>query len=129
MTGDTNDLLARLKVTLPAKWFADSTPILDGLLTGLASAWSWLYALLVFTRNQTRLATATGTFLDAISADCLGPALPRRTAEPDATYRLRIARELLRERNTRTALVAALTDLTGRPPIVFEPTRPADTGA
>lgn len=127
--GDTQDILSRLKSTLPPRWFQSSTPILDGLLTGLASAWTALYDLLSLTRRQTRLATATGSFLDAIAQDFLGRTLPRRTTEPDTSYRRRITLELVRERDTRSAVIAALTDLTGRVPIVFEPARPADTGA
>ena len=129
MTGDLQDMLARLKATLPARWFPDSTPILDGLLTGLAQTWAYLYAKLAFVRLQTRLATATDGFLDAISRDYLGAMLPRRLSEPDAAYRVRIRKELLRDRNTRNAVVSVLTDLTGRVPVVFEPSRPADTGA
>jgi hypothetical protein len=129
MTGDTQDMLARIKATLPQSWFADSTPILDGLLTGPAAIWSGLYALLTYTKAQTRIATATDSFLDAISTDFFGALLPRRTAEQDTPFRTRITRELVRQRNTRTAIISALTDLTGRTPIVFEPSRPADTGA
>lgn len=129
MTGDQTDMLVRLKSTLPARWFADSTAILDGALAGLAWAWSWLYAVLSYVKLQTRLATATDSFLDQIALDYLGPRLPRRIAEPDPSYRRRISLELLRERGTRNAVIQALTDLTGRPPIVFEPSRPADTGA
>jgi hypothetical protein len=126
---DTQDLLFRLKATLPTRWFEGDTPILDGVLTGLASAWSSLHIFLNFTRNQTRISSATGDFLDAISHDFLGSMLPRRAVEPDNTYRHRLALELVRERDTRTALQSVLIDLTGRPPIVFEPSRPADTGA
>ena len=129
MLGDTSDMMARLKVTLPAHWFSDSTPVLDGVLTGLASTWSWIYRALAYSKNQTRLATATDTFLDAISSDFLGAALPRRIQEPDIVYRPRIARELLRERDTRAAVISTLLDLTGHLPIIFEPARPADTGA
>ena len=129
MTGDTPDMLSRLKSTLPLRWFADSTPVLDGLLTGLAATWSWLYAALAYTRLQTRIATATDSFLDAIATDFFGLRFPRRPAEPDIAFRPRIQRELLRPRDTRAAVIAVLTDLTGRPPQVFEPTRPADTGA
>ncbi len=129
MTDHTLEMLARIKATLPSRWFADTTPILDGLLTGLASTWSSIFKMLVYVRLQTRLATATDTFLDAISRDYLGSHLPRRTAEPDPSYRRRIALELLRGRSTRAALQAVLTDLTGRAPIIFEPTRPADTGS
>ena len=49
-------------------------------------------------------------------------------SEPDAAFRVRIQKELVRERNTRNAVVSVLTDLTGRTPEVFEPSRPADTG-
>jgi hypothetical protein len=129
MIGDQADMLARLKATLPTGWFPDSTPILDGLLSGLAQTWSQIYGLLSFVRQQTRLATATGGFLDGISRDFLSRLLPRRLSEPDAAYRVRIGKELLRERNTRHAVVSVLTDLTGRSPTVFEPARPADTGA
>jgi hypothetical protein len=129
MPSPTSDMLSRLKSTLPSRWFQGATPILDGLLTGLASAWTTLHDLLDFTRLQTRLSTASGSFLDAISQDLLGPILPRRSGEPDSSYRRRITRELVRDRNTRTAIIAALADLTGRTPIVFEPARPADTGA
>ena len=129
MIGDTADILARIKSTLPSRWFADDTPVLDGVLSGLAASWSWLYGALAYTRLQTRLATATDTFLDKISLDFLGHRLPRRAGEPDAAFRPRITRELLRERGTRAAVIAVLTDLTGRAPLVFEPARPADTGA
>ncbi len=128
MTSDTNDMLRRLKAALPRRWFADNTPLLDGLLTGLASTWVWLYQALAYTKRQTRLGTATDQFLDLISDDFLGTALPRRTAEPDAAFRTRISRELLRERNTRSAIASALGDLTGRAPTIFEPARPTDTG-
>jgi hypothetical protein len=69
MTGDTNDMLARLKMVLPARWFADATPILDAVLTGLANAWSQLYGLLATVKLQTRLATASGVFLDIAAKD------------------------------------------------------------
>jgi hypothetical protein len=128
MTGDQTDMLARLKAVLPQRWFPDATPVLDGVLTGLASAWATLYAMLGYIRAQTRIATATDGFLDLASADYFGPALPRFPGESDAAFRVRIAREMVRERATRPALVAALTDLTGRAPAVFEFARPADTG-
>jgi len=128
MIGDTQDMLARLKATLPQSWFPDSTPILNGLLSGMARVWEHIYGQLSFTRLQTRLATATSGYLDAISKDFLGTLLPRRLAEPDTAFRVRIQKELVRERNTRNAVISVLTDLTGRTPLVFEPSRPADTG-
>jgi len=37
-------------------------------------------------------------------------------------------KEILRERVTRKGMAAALTDLTGRAPVIFEPRNPSDTG-
>jgi hypothetical protein len=128
MIGDTNDMLGRLKQVLPARWFADVTPILDALLTGLASAWSGLYALLGYVQTQTRIATATGIFLDIASVDYLGGALPRRAAEADAAYSQRIRENLLKPSATRAGLVETLINLTGRAPVVFEPLNATDTG-
>jgi hypothetical protein len=128
MTGDENDMLARLKLVLPPGWFADTTPILDAVLTGLAAAWSGLYALLTNVKSQTRIATASGIFLDLAAGDYFGSALPRRAGEADAAYSARIRANLLAPRATRAGLVAALTNLTGRAPVVFEPLNAGDTG-
>ncbi len=129
MTGDTNDVLARIKAVLPARWFPDATPLLDGLVTGLADAGAWLYALLANVKLQTRLATATGGYLDMIANDYFGVRVLRRAGQVDPAFRARIETELLRERGTRPALVSVLEDLTGRAPAIFEPARPADTRA
>jgi len=128
MTGDTQDMLARLRLVLPARWFANAAPILDGLLTGLATAWSGLYNLLIYMQAQTRVATATGIFLDIASADYLGGQLPRRAGEADAAYSARIRANLLTPRATRASVVQTLSALTGRVPVVFEPLNAADTG-
>jgi hypothetical protein len=128
VTGDTADMLARLKMVLPARWFADSSPILDALLTGFANAWSGLYALLGYVIAQGRIATASGIFLDIAAADfCLG-GLPRRAGEADAAYSLRIRSNLLQSRATRASVISALTNLTGRAPEIFEPFNASDTG-
>ena len=129
MIGDAADMLARLASLLPLRWFPATAPVLSALLSGLADGWAWLYAMLGYARLQTRIATATDTFLDLVSQDCFGGELPRRIGESDASFRARIQQALLRARATRSALVAELSDLTGRVPVVFEPARPADTGA
>jgi hypothetical protein len=129
MTGDQTDMLARLKTVLPQRWFPDTTTILDGVLTGLANVWASLYSLLAGVRLQTRIATATDGFLDMASGDFFGSALPRLSGETDAAFRIRIDKEMIRDRATRPAVIAALTDLTGRTPAVFEYARPADTGS
>lgn len=129
MIGDTEDMAARLRALLPTRWFADSAPVRDALLSGLATAWQAIHAQVMFARRQTRIATATGTWLEMIARDFLGARLPRRRQEADEDYAARIRAALLRPRATRPALSALLTDLTGREPRIFEPARPADTGA
>ena len=123
------DMQGRLASLLPLRWFADDAPVLSALLAGLAEGWAWLADMLAYATLQTRMATATDSFLDLVSQDCFAGALPRRVGESDAAFRSRIQQELLRARATRAALVSVLTDLTGRVPVVFEPSRPADTGA
>jgi hypothetical protein len=128
MIGDSNDMAARMRAVLPARWFGDAAPLLQALLVGLGTGWSAIYSLIETVRAQTRIATASGGFLDLISNDFFGLALPRRPDETDAAFQARIDEALLRPRATRAALLLALTELTGRAPIVFEPARTSDTG-
>ena len=127
--GTPPDLAARLKSVLPRGWFADTTPVLDSVLNGLAAAWSALFALLASVQSQSRIATANGIFLDLVAQDYLGANVQRRTGEPDATLRARISATLLRDHVTRAAVTNAIVVLTGRPPRITEPARIADTGA
>lgn len=134
-TGDLADMVGRLKAVLPWAWFPNTSqgqisnsPILDGLLSGVAWVWAQTYSLLQFAKLQTRIATASGVFLDMIAADFFGMFLKRRDAETDTSLRSRIDAELFREKGTRAGLIRALTDLTGRVPGVFEPAYPLDTG-
>jgi len=129
MIGTAADMLARLWQLLPLRWFADVSPVLTALLAGLSDTLAWLYAMLAYAKLQTRIATATDSFLDLISRDFFAANLPRRFGETDAAFRARIQAALLAPRATRPALIAALTALTGRAPVVFEPSRPDDTGA
>jgi hypothetical protein len=129
MIGDATDFKSRLTALLPLRWFPDATPVASALLSGISEGWTWLYGMLGYVKQQTRIVTASDSFLDLISRDFLGAALPRRFGEADSSFRTRIQRELFRARATRPALVAELTSLTGRAPTVFEPARPADTGA
>ena len=128
MTGDTPDMVSRIKAALPTRWFPDETPVLDTVLTGLATAWSALYALLTTVQLQSRIATATGQFLDGASTDFFANRLPRRLTETDDAFRIRIHQQLAREHATRAALTAILTDLTGTAPAIFEPARVSDAG-
>jgi len=128
MIGDPEDMRARLKSVLPARWFSDQSPVLDGILAGLAAGWAGSYVLLQYAKSQTRIASATGIWLDVIAKDFFGQRLQRRTGQSDDAFRPRIQRELFRERGTRAAISSVLRDLTGRTPVIFEPARSADTG-
>ena len=128
MRGDQDDFAARLRLTLPDGWFADVAPVLDGLLAGLGSAWAALYGLLQTVRVQSRLATVTGQFLDLACVDYFGGRLPRRAGEADAALRARLFVARRRERGTRGGLISAAA-AAGYSAVVFEPSRPADTGA
>lgn len=128
MTGDMNDFVGRIKSVLPDRWFADTTPILDALLSGFAWAWSNIFGQLGFVKLQSRLATATGVFLDIASVDYFGGMLPRRTAETDAVFSQRLRVNLTAPRATREALAQALLNETGRAPVIFEPLNATDTG-
>lgn len=121
-------MLARLKIELPDRWFPDVTPVLDALLSGLAAAWVIIYGQLQYTLKQTRIATATDTWLDLIAADFFGPALMRKATEGDVQFSARIRAALLQPKGTRAAIIANLTALTGRVPDVFEPSLASDTG-
>ncbi len=127
-TGDAQDIAARLKALLPGGWFRDTAPVLDAVLSGIATALASAYSLCAFARLQTRISTATDGFLDLIGYDYFGGRLPRRASEGDDSYRARILDALLAEKGTRRGLIRTLTALTGRTPRVFEPARPADTG-
>jgi len=127
--GDAKDISGRIIALVPARWFADSNPIRDAVIAGASNALALVYSILQYVKNQTRIATATDGFLDLISFDYFGSSLPRRSAELDNPFRQRILANLLRERATRKGLTAALVTLTGRAPLIFEPTRPLDTGA
>jgi hypothetical protein len=128
VVGGEADILARLRAVLPARWFPDSSPILDGLLSGFAAGWSFAYQQLQYVRAQTRIGTASGIWLDIIAQDYFGSRLVRHAGQDDSAYRSAIQRELFRERGTRNALVSVLQDLTGRTPFIFEPARTTDTG-
>ena len=121
-------MMARMKAVLPPSWFPDQTPVLDSILAGMGAVWASIYGLLSWATLQTRIRTSTGAMLDLAAWDFFGNALLRRAGEADGPFLARIQREMFRERATRAGVVAALTDLTGITPWVFEPACPADTG-
>jgi hypothetical protein len=122
------EILSRIKKTLPSRWFSENTPVLDLLLNALAAGWVGLFSLLNFVTLQTRISTSVGIWLDLAARDFFGHRLRRRQRETDFSYQSRICKELLRDRCTRPALSDLLLDLTGQPATIFEPGNPQDTG-
>lgn len=128
MTGDAANMLMRIKATLPP-WFPDVSPVLDALLSGFAATLASLYDFIAYTKLQTRIATATGFWLDLAAYDFFGMRFRRPTGATDDGFRKLIIAEVLRERATRVGMKNALQDLTGVAPKIFEPARIQDTGA
>lgn len=129
-TGDQSDILARLNAVLPP-WFNAVTPapIVTGTLASFAYSGSTIYSQNAYIELQTRITTATDTNLDLIANDFFGPNnFNRGAGEGDTSYRNRILVSILQERATRRGMVNILTQLTGRAPLIFEPSRPADCG-
>ena len=122
-------MLSRLRAVLPTRWFPDSAPVLDGLLSGLATAWQWSHDLLQYVQMQTRIATATDIWLDIIARDFFGTRLvraarPGRSCVPQSHP----ARAVSRTRDTWCD--RRYTGRSHRPDaaVVFEPARITDTG-
>ena len=132
-TGDQNDFAARLRSGLPGGWFPPAasptvTPILDGILAGLGACFAWVYSLIAYANLQGRIASASGVFLDIIGLDFLGSTIARKMGQTDLSWRAQILQRILAPNATRPAMIQALTTLTGRDPVIFEPKQPMDTG-
>ena len=127
-TYNQQDIFLRIKALLPSRWFGDETPLLDLVIQSLSTGWDGLFGLLSFVRAQTRIMTSSGHWLDLSAADYLGARFKRRQSEADRFFRQRIIAELRKDRCTRGAMRQNLTDLTGVPPQIFEPSNPMDTG-
>lgn len=125
--GDQDDITARIKATLPPTWFPSSSPTLDAVLAGFANAAAWVYSLIIYAKQQTRILTATDGWLDMIANDFFGRRMVRGSRS-DASFRAAIIAEIFRSRQTRQAIIDVLLGLTGRAPVIFEPARPQDTG-
>ena len=134
--GTPADMAERLRSTLPSGWFpvspptpaSSATPVLDGLLAGLGSAWSFCFDLLSVAAAQTRLKTAFGAFIDMISADLFGMSLLRKNEETDDSFRARISAALISRRGTRQAVCDAVVAITSAVPSIYEPMRGQDCG-
>jgi hypothetical protein len=127
-TGDSNDIVNRVKYLIPFRWFSWVAPIRDAVLGGLGDAAAWSYSWYVYAKLQSRIATSTGPFLDITSYDFLGRHLPRGQMT-DNQFRARILATILQERVTRKGMIKAVTALTGAAPWIFEPWNTGDAGA
>lgn len=128
-TGDSNDFLSRLKALLPYRWFsAYAAPNRDAVLGGISDALAWTYSLVQYAKAQIRIATATGPWLDVLGLDYLGLRVTRKAGQPDSSWRVTLAKEIIRTRVTRAGIVQAVEDITSQPATIFEPFNAADTG-
>jgi len=127
--GSLADFQARLKKLMPRSWFPNPAPVLMGALAGAANVFSDAYAQLKYAKLQTRIGTTTDANLEIAAVDFVALRIQRRPGESDAGFRVRIIQEALRLRNTRAAMIAALTQLTGRAPTIYAPWSTNDCGA
>lgn len=119
--GDQSDFTSRLLRLLPTGWFPSAAPRLNAVLQGAAAALSATFAMLTFVKAQTRVQTASGSFLDVISDGYFDGGLPRLQYEADAPYSGRIQYNLTAPRGTRDGMMQMLQQLTGNVPIIFQP--------
>lgn len=129
-----DDFAQRVIALLPQDWFSDSAKAPGGVLYALLHATGGslaaMFGNLAYTNVATRIKTAVGAALDAVSVDFFGPyTLPRRPNESDAAFRVRILANLLLARVTRPAIAQALFLATGEYPRMGEPTFPGDCAA
>lgn len=127
--GSADDIVRRIKVLLPKRWWSFVAPIRDAIIGGIADLAEWSFSLITYAKLQSRVAWATGIWLDIIAKDYFGTFIRRRSSEPDDKFRARIQKELIRERVTRAGMIQAVEDLTGLPAVIFEPWNTGDTGA
>ena len=127
-TGDTNDILSRVKRLIPNRWFAWTAPYRDAIMGGVSDLAAWCYQWILYARSQSRLATANGVFLDIYSFDFLRYNIKRNGAN-DATFRALAQSTILQERVTRKGMTQVVTNLTGTQPWIFEPWNSGDAGA
>jgi hypothetical protein len=121
------DIVNRVKMLIPNRWFSWVAPIRDAVLGGLADVMAWCRSLIDYARMQSRLATCTGIFLDIFAFDYLRRYLLRRGAN-DAVFRAKIKATILQERVTRNGMNYAINQLTGSNPSIFEPWNTGDAG-
>jgi len=141
LDADQTEFVHRLAGLIPPSWFGTGAtevdevmaqpgaPLLNIPLSGTGYNLSWIYVLYKYALTQSRIASATGVWLDRISYDFLGNDLPRLVNEQDDAYRARIMDAILAPKQTRAAIIQAVEALTGAAPKLIELWNPGDTGA
>jgi hypothetical protein len=128
MIGDSIDIVRRIRRTIPRRWWNFVATIYEALLGGLADSGAWGYNFYLYAKQQSRVATSTGIFLDLIAFDFIGRNLIR-AGLPDDLFRTLILALIFRARVTRAAVINIIAILTGNTPTVFEPWNTIDTGS
>lgn len=128
--GDRDDMAGRLYAGLPNGWFPplSAAPVLNAVLAGAGQAQADAYATYIGVKSQSRIATASGAFLDMVAYDFFGSSLVRAVGQPDASFRTQIISQLFIPRATRSAMDNALYRLTGNHPTIIEGQNPSDLG-
>jgi hypothetical protein len=127
-TGSDDDIKSRMISVHPLGWFPDEDPVRDVATSGLAWAYGRIWDFLMFVKAQTRLKTTAGAFLDLYALDFFGLRFRRRPGQNDDAFRAAVAKEIVRERVTRTGLVNAVADISGQKVIAWEPWHGGDCG-
>jgi hypothetical protein len=99
------------------------------VLQGAAYVSSFAYSLIAFARQQTRIGTATGGWLDLIAYDYFGYNIQRLVGQGDGSFRAEIEANILPSAGSRQALISALISLTGREPDISDPWSPVTASA
>lgn len=134
VTGDSNDMISRLTRLLPKGWWNDGSfnaadaSFITSIKGGLADGLAWIYSLLLYIKNQTRLTTSTDFFIDLSAFDFFGLRIKRKPGQSDQSLIATIKKEIFRERVTRHGIEQAVEDLTQTEVTIFEPKNPQDSG-
>lgn len=128
MIGDSDDMRRRMVSTFPHRWTQHDAPNRNAILGGLADALAYVYGLLAYAKDQTRIRTASGMWLDLIAFDFFGLRVRRRQGQTDDAMQAMIMREIFRARVTRAGLKGAVADLTGNDVRIIEPWNTVDCG-
>jgi hypothetical protein len=126
--GSAADLLQRIKKILPPRWWAWGATYRDAVLGGICDAAAWSYSWIPYAALQTRLATATGVWLDIYAYDFVGRFI-LRGGTSDSAFRSLLQSTILQQRVTRFGVQQIVTNLLGNvSPRIIEPWSPGDCG-